>query len=212
MSGDVEFYRADRPGGFMSCLYPCVIEFEHWDPDVADAGPGAPRRPAYYHNAEVAYQVGKPRSVAIRNWMFDAPHPSLVARAGHALYPWEIVPHWNRIKIDRMRRVLRVKFENDQLRQALLDTGTARLVESGTTPNVVNRFWGEVKGRGRNVLGVLLMEIRDAVAGRGGSLARCPRCQGDASGPFVVTEFEAAQVPICGACAAASDPRKGARR
>jgi predicted NAD-dependent protein-ADP-ribosyltransferase YbiA (DUF1768 family) len=43
----------------------------------------------------------------------------------------------------------------------LLGTGAARLVESATTDNPVNRLWGEVNGVGRNMLGVLLMEVRD---------------------------------------------------
>lgn len=159
MPDEIAFYRVDKPYGFLSNLYPCVVEFEHWDPDVAP-------RPAYYPTAEHAYQVGKPRSVAIRNWIFDSPHPSLVARAGHALYPWEVVPDWSRIKVPRMRAILRVKFApGREFAKALLQTGEARIVERGTVSNAVNRYWGEVNGRGHNVLGTLLMEIRAELRG-----------------------------------------------
>ncbi|PNB06401.1 DUF1768 domain-containing protein, partial [Pseudomonas sp. FW305-67] len=62
---------------------------------------------------------------------------------------------------DRMRRVLRAKFtQHADLRDLLLSTGDARLVEAATVDNDVNRLWGEVNGSGRNMLGVLLMEIR----------------------------------------------------
>jgi predicted NAD-dependent protein-ADP-ribosyltransferase YbiA (DUF1768 family) len=42
-----------------------------------------------------------------------------------------------------------------------IQTGNARLVEEGRTDNAVNRVWGEVKGKGLNMLGVLLMEVRE---------------------------------------------------
>ena len=101
-----------------------------------------------------------------------APHtPSLVAMAAHGLYSWDIVPSWSRIKFDRMRDVLRAKFaQHEDLRALLLSTGQARLVEAGTTNNAVNRLWGEVNGKGQNMLGVLLMEVRDEL--RKGEVAK----------------------------------------
>jgi predicted NAD-dependent protein-ADP-ribosyltransferase YbiA (DUF1768 family) len=71
------------------------------------------------------------------------------------------VPDWSRIKFDRMRAVLRAKFDQHaDLRQLLLSTGDARLVEAGTVNNAVNRLWGEVDGKGENMLGVMLMDLR----------------------------------------------------
>jgi hypothetical protein len=46
------------------------------------------------------------------------------------------------------------------LRDLLIKTGSARLVECATVDNEVNRLWGEVNGKGKNMLGVLLMEVR----------------------------------------------------
>jgi NADAR domain len=81
--------------------------------------------------------------------------------AAHGLYTWDIVPNWTEIKFDRMRSVLHAKFsQHEDLRVVLLETGNARLVEEGRTNNPVNRLWGEVNGKGLNMLGVLLMEIR----------------------------------------------------
>jgi len=91
-----------------------------------------------------------------------APSPALLAMAAHGLYYWDVAPGWSRTKFDRMRMVLRAKFtQHADLAAALLATGNARLVESATVDSPVNRLWGEVNGVGKNMLGVLLMEIRD---------------------------------------------------
>lgn len=71
---------------------------------------------------------------------------------------------WNRPAIDACKcgQVLRAKFEqHEDLCEVLLSTGDARLVESATVDNSVNRLWGEVNGKGKNMLGQLLMELRD---------------------------------------------------
>jgi hypothetical protein len=81
--------------------------------------------------------------------------------AAHGLYTWDIVPNWSKIKYERMKAVLRAKFvQHSDLRELLLATGDARLVETGNVDNAVNRTWGEVNGKGRNILGLLLMELR----------------------------------------------------
>ena len=94
-----------------------------------------------------------------------APSPALLAMAAHGLYQWDITPSWSRIKLDRMRAVLHAKFtQHEDLRVLLLSTGSARLVETATVDNAVNRLWGEVNGVGKNMLGVMLMELRTQLA------------------------------------------------
>lgn len=57
--------------------------------------------------------------------------------------------------------MLRAKFtQHEDLRELLVSTGSARLIETATVDNEVNRLWGEVNGQGRNMLGELLMELR----------------------------------------------------
>lgn len=91
-----------------------------------------------------------------------APTPALLAMAAHGLYYWDIAPDWSLKKFERMRNVLRAKFtQHSDLAELLLSTGHARLVEAPTTDSPVNRTWGEVKGIGENMLGRLLMEIRE---------------------------------------------------
>jgi ribA/ribD-fused uncharacterized protein len=146
LQSEIKFYRSDdKPYGAFSNLFRRPILFEGRE----------------YPTAEHAYQAGKARKEAVREWILSAPSPSLVAMAAHGLYTWDIVPNWTEIKFDRMRSVLRSKFsQHEDLRALLIETGDARLVEVGRTNNAVNRIWGEVNGKGLNMLGVILMEIR----------------------------------------------------
>lgn len=143
---EIRFYRAnEKPYGALSNLYRREVEFEG----------------RVYPTSEHAYQAGKASKPAVRDWILSAPSPSLAAMAAHGLYTWDIVPNWAQIKFDRMRAVLRAKFDQHaDLRELLLSTGQARLVEAGTVNNAVNRLWGEVDGKGENMLGVMLMEVR----------------------------------------------------
>ncbi|OEC35870.1 hypothetical protein SAMN05216600_109164 [Pseudomonas cuatrocienegasensis] len=144
---EIRFYRAnEKPYGALSNLYKREVLFE----DVV------------YPTSEHAYQAGKPRKEAVRDWILAAPSPALVAMAAHGLYWWDIRPGWSKVKFERMRAVLLAKFtQHEDLKALLLSTGEARLVESATVDNEVNRTWGEVNGKGKNKLGVLLMEVRD---------------------------------------------------
>ena len=81
--------------------------------------------------------------------------------AAHGLYTWDITSDWSKVKYDRMYNVLFAKFtQHEDLRALLLSTGNKRLVEKATVDNLVNRTWGEVNGKGKNMLGVLLMKLR----------------------------------------------------
>ena len=68
----------------------------------------------------------------------------------------------NAVKVERMRMVLRKKFDvhdRRELWQKLQDTGDAVLIEDSKT----DAFWGIGKrGTGKNMLGNLLMERRNS--------------------------------------------------
>lgn len=147
---EIRFYRAnEKPYGAFSNLFPRPVEFEG----------------RTYATSEHAYQAGKAAKPAVRDWILSAPTPSLAAMAAHGLYVWDVVPNWADIKFNRMRAVLRAKFEQHaDLKALLISTGEARLVEAGTVNNAVNRLWGEVEGKGQNMLGVMLMELRSEYA------------------------------------------------
>ena len=144
---EIRFYRAsEKPYGAFSNLHRREVEFEG----------------EVFPTSEHAYQAGKARKPEVRAWLMSAPSPALLAMAAHGLYYWDIAPGWSKTKFVRMREVLRAKFtQHADLRELLLSTGEARLVESATMDNEVNRLWGEVNGSGRNMLGVMLMELRD---------------------------------------------------
>jgi ribA/ribD-fused uncharacterized protein len=149
MTDEIHFYRAsERPYGVFSNLFRREMEFDG----------------EHYPTAEHAYQAGKPASPKVRAWLLAAPSPSLLAMAAHGLYSWDIAPGWSAGRRDRMRRVVAAKFvQHPDLAAALLSTGDARIVETATVDNEVNRRWGEVNGRGTNWLGIILMEVREEI-------------------------------------------------
>lgn len=142
---EIRFYRATGEHGYLSNLYPCEIQM----------GGRA------FATSEHAYQFGKPSEPAVAEWLMAAPSPSLCAQAAHALFPWQVKPDWNKAKVQRMKVVLIAKFtQHPELRARLLATGGARLIEESKMDN----FWGMGKsGNGQNMLGVLLMELRDVL-------------------------------------------------
>jgi ribA/ribD-fused uncharacterized protein len=146
---EISFYRAnEKPYGAFSNLFRRSVVFEGSE----------------YPTAEHAYQAGKPRKESVREWLLAAPSASLLAMAAHGLYVWDVAPNWSKTKFDRMKRVLLAKYtQHEDLQDLLLSTGDARLVEVATVDNAVNRLWGEVNGVGKNMLGQLLMAVRDEI-------------------------------------------------
>ena len=65
---------------------------------------------------------------------------------------------WESVKVGIMRQAVRAKFtQHDDIRKILLSTGDARIVEHTER----DAFWGDGgDGRGRNMLGRILMEVR----------------------------------------------------
>ncbi len=70
---------------------------------------------------------------------------------------------WNQVKDDAMRRALRAKFDTHaELRELLEATGSEELIEKTGD----DYYWGCGKdGTGKNMLGMLLMELREALRG-----------------------------------------------
>ena len=66
-------------------------------------------------------------------------------------------PNWEDIKVDVMRYLLFKKFTQPEFFELLMLTGDAELIEGNTWGDT---FWGVCNGRGMNMLGSLLMEVR----------------------------------------------------
>ncbi len=66
---------------------------------------------------------------------------------------------WEYVKVDVMRKAVLAKFsQHDRLRDILISTGQARLVEH----TLNDSYWGDGgDGKGRNMLGEILMEVRE---------------------------------------------------
>lgn len=159
LTAEIRFYRACGRFRFLSNLHRLQVPL--WLPDEFDKGGELFWKAVYFETSEAAYQYGKPLKQEVANWIVSAPYPRNCAIAAHSLPWYDVRPKWNEIKVDRMRRVLRLKFDRNERRplwEALLDTGDAVLIEDSKT----DAFWGiGKKGNGKNMLGRLLMELRD---------------------------------------------------
>jgi ribA/ribD-fused uncharacterized protein len=66
--------------------------------------------------------------------------------------------NWNEVKEEVMYQGLKLKFgQNADLKQKLLDTGNREIIEHTDK----DHYWGDGLGKGKNRLGILLMQLRD---------------------------------------------------
>ena len=157
-------------------------------------------------HAEGAFQAAKTRDERERERIRTAPSPAEAKRLGRRA---DLRLDWDRVKDDVMHAVLQAKFAVPALRDALLATGDAELVEGNTWGDV---YWGRVDGRGRNQLGRTLMRIRDDIRRRAGAamdeqhaawlrerceLARTGRCEADVCRRRAGWRTDAAGGPSC---------------
>lgn len=110
-----------------------------------------------YPSVEHAFQATKTRLLAARNTIRVAASPSAARAIGRTV---PLRKDWERIKVKVMRDLIRKKFFYPELRILLTQTGDTFLVE-GNTWN--DRFWGVCDGRGRNMLGHILMQVREEI-------------------------------------------------
>lgn len=109
----------------------------------------------YYPTVEHAFQASKTLDYNKRLEISIANSPSRAKYIGRSLY---LRHSWENIKIDIMKDLLIKKFGIHELHKKLIATDNKHLVEGNTWGD---HFWGVCKGTGDNVLGRLLMEIRN---------------------------------------------------
>ncbi len=137
----------DGEYAFLSNFYPSKIlydECERW----------------YAPTVEHAFQASKTLSMEEEIDILASSTPGQAKRLGRVCY---LRKDWEEVKDDVMYRFLQRKFAIPELRDKLLATGNATLIE-GTTWH--DNYWGicscnKCKGRGKNKLGELLMKIRE---------------------------------------------------
>lgn len=112
---------------------------------------------AMYPTSEHAYQAAKTLYYDQRAAIQVARTPGVAKRLGQKV---TMRPDWDEIKPWIMKEILHDKFtRHPDLMQRLIDTGDAYLEEGNHWKDV---YWGVCEGKGRNVLGLLLMDLRKA--------------------------------------------------
>ncbi len=107
-------------------------------------------------NAEAAFHSFKDVK---RQSEFANLDPSTAKRKGRNV---RLRHDWEEVKDDIMYLVVKAKFEqNSDLKDKLIATGDEYL-EEGNTWN--DMYWGVCKGRGKNMLGKILMRVRSELA------------------------------------------------
>ncbi len=109
-----------------------------------------------YPSAEHTFQAQKTDDKSKQLEVAKLPTPAKAKHYGRRKL--KLGSDWEETKVDVMRRVLFAKFtQNPKLLKALVNTGSEILVEGNDWGD---RFWG-VCGTGSNMLGKLLMELRE---------------------------------------------------
>jgi ribA/ribD-fused uncharacterized protein len=132
-----------------------------------------------YSSLEHAYQCQKPKDSTVAAWLRAAPKPRFCAAAGHALSHFDVREDWHEIKVNLMKRLLVAKFtQHPELLQRLKDTGDAILIEDSS-----DSFWGigGKRGKGENMLGKLLMQVRCKLSLMAGNAPACSESSGNES-------------------------------
>ena len=110
-------------------------------------------------STEHAYQAAKTSNIEQQEAIRNNPCPKKAKKAGKKV---DMRPDWDKLKVDVMRSVCFAKFtQHPELKQKLIDTGNARLVEGNWWHD---NFWGtcpEDSENGQNWLGKILMELRE---------------------------------------------------
>jgi ribA/ribD-fused uncharacterized protein len=138
----IYFYEEFRPFGFLSNFATCPILLKG----------------RLWPTTEHYYQAQKYAGTETEELIRQAPSP-MNAKDLTRLPQYPPRADWDAVKDNVMREALQAKFtQHDHLREALLNTGEAPLVEH--TPN--DHYWADGgDGSGQNRLGQLLMELRE---------------------------------------------------
>lgn len=125
---------------FLSNFYPAKIRHEGME----------------YPSAEHVYQASKSDDHAVRARIAQC---STAAKAKAAGRKVKMYSGFEANRVDVMKKIVRKKFvQNEYLLVLLLDTDDCFLAEGNWWGDT---FWGIHEGHGRNMLGQILMELRE---------------------------------------------------
>ena len=130
---------------FLSNFYLCVITLDDVD----------------YSSVEHAFQAAKTDNADERRKVQLAPSPGRAKQIGRKV---TLRPDWESVKIGIIEDLVRQKFtRHDELRDLLLATGDAKLIEGNTwNDRTYGAVWNKKQGAwiGKNHLGKILMKVR----------------------------------------------------
>ena len=141
----MKFYKTNAPGGYMSNYWKArFFIYNRW-----------------WKSVEHAYQAQKCADPV----EYDAIHQTVKANDARLLgQKVKMREHWDDIHKDRvMYECCKAKFlQHKDLRDQLMATGTEELIEDSP----VDSYWGcGADGSGKNMLGKILMKIREELRG-----------------------------------------------
>ncbi|HAY22556.1 MAG TPA: hypothetical protein DCY27_10405 [Desulfobacterales bacterium] len=141
----IRFYRVNEPYGQFSNFspHPIFLDGVTWP------------------TSEHYFQAQKFLDDERREEIKAAASPMVAARLGRDRSR-PLRPDWDQVKDEIMRTAVRAKvMQHTEVRQLLLDTGDALIVEH----TAHDSYWGDGgDGSGKNMLGRILMEIRTELA------------------------------------------------
>ena len=108
-----------------------------------------------YPTVEHFFQSMKTLDPYMHRKIAAAPTPGQAKKLGRHV---DLRHNWDEIKVNVMKCGLKLKFSIPELKEKLLATGDAYLEEGNWWKD---RYWGVCNGIGENMLGKLLMELRD---------------------------------------------------
>jgi len=110
-----------------------------------------------FPSVEHAFQASKCLDENVQRQFRIIPTPGEAKRFGKKV---KLREDWEIVKVSIMEDLLKQKFSQKELKNKLLETGNLELIEGN---NHGDTFWGQVNGQGENMLGKLLMKIRDEI-------------------------------------------------
>jgi ribA/ribD-fused uncharacterized protein len=110
-----------------------------------------------FKTVEHAYQAHKTLDSEDFEKIRKSKTPSEAKKIGRTV---SLREDWDSVKVSLMKVFLQKKFENPFLADLLVSTQDALLIEENFWND---KFWGVCRGSGKNMLGKLLMEVRENI-------------------------------------------------
>ena len=111
-----------------------------------------------WRSVEHAYQAMKFKDRALQEEIRKTKTPKEAKVLANRILREHIREDWHDIKLNIMRKLVRMKFQNPILMEKLKSTKSKKLIEHASWDN----FWGSGPDmKGQNWMGRILMEIRD---------------------------------------------------